>query len=126
VEAIQDCDEALALDPNFVKVLTRKGRALLKLGQITEASNAFCFVLGWQSNEPETNKEEADKYGKDLARQAMKQVVLAKTLRDRLSSGSCATNKLIFQTADELLSLCPYLRSVRHLLPLSPSLTLLP
>lgn len=110
VEAISDCNEASSIDPQFVKVYTRKGRALLKLGQLTDASDAFCFVLSWQPPEPETNHEEGDRYGKDLARQAMKQVVLAKTLRDRLLNESCGSNKQLLQTADELLSLCPYMR----------------
>jgi hypothetical protein len=122
VEAIKDCDEALALDPHFIKVMTRKGRALLKLGQISEASDVFCFVLGWQPTEPETSKEEGDRYGKDLARQAMKQVVFAKTLRDRLVGGSSLTSKLMLQTAEELLSLCPYLRLVCSLSIILPVL----
>lgn len=110
VEAISDCDEAASIDPQFVKVYTRKGRALLKLGQLTEASDAFCYVLSWQPKEPETNNEDSDRYGKDLARQAMKQVVLAKTLRDRLLNEACGSNKQMLQTTEELLSLCPYMR----------------
>lgn len=118
VEAVRDCDEAAALDPQFVKVQTRKGRALLKLGQINEASDSFCYVLSWQPKDLESNKDEGDRFGKDLARQAMKQVVLAKTLRERLLSGSCGNNKQVLQTAEELLSLCPYMRWVFSTLPL--------
>lgn len=118
VEAVRDCDEAAALDPQFVKVQTRKGRALLKLGQINEASDSFCYVLSWQPKDLESNKDEGDRFGKDLARQAMKQVVLAKTLRERLLSGSCGNNKQVLQTAEELLSLCPYMRWVFSILPL--------
>lgn len=118
VEAIRDCEEAARIDPMFVKVHTRRGRALLKLGQISEASDAFCFVLSWQPNESEEkNSDEADRYGKDLARQAMKQVIYAKTLRERLLNGTCGNNhKQIIQTAEELLSLCPYMRWVTNLI----------
>jgi hypothetical protein len=118
---VADCDQAAALDPQFVKVQTRKGRALLKLGQINEASDSFSYVLSWQPKESEATKDDSDRFGKDLARQAMKQVVLAKTLRERLLSGSCGNNKQILQTAEELLSLCPYMRLVCLLLLIPPS-----
>lgn len=42
----------------------------------------------------------------------MKQVIFAKTLRDRLLNGTCGSPKQILQTAEELLSLCPYMRIV--------------
>ena len=120
MEAIRDCDDAVRIDPQFVKVHTRRGRALLKLGQISEASDAFCFVLSWQPSELEENNlpEENDRYGKDLARQAMKQVIFAKTLRERLVNGTCGNVKQTLQTAEELLSLCPYMRLVSTLIHL--------
>ena len=114
MEAIDDCEEAARIDPSFIKVHTRRGRALLKLGRLDDATDAFMHVLGWQ---PEYSAavpaDPADDNGKGVARQAMKQVVLAKTLRDRLISSPASNAKQTLQTADELLQLCPFMRQAQ-------------
>ena len=111
VEAIEDCEEASKVDPSFVKVHTRRGRALLKLGLLDEAADAFAHVLGWtQQYDDRDSADPNDDNGKDVARQAMKQVVLAKTLRDRLRNASASDAKQSLQTAEELLQLCPFMR----------------
>jgi len=111
VEAIQDCEAATVVDPEFVKVHSRRGRAYLKLGKIEEATDAFMLVLGWTVSTEESNAN--DKFGREIARQAMKQVVLAKTLRDRLVNASKSNVKQNLQTAEELLALCPYMREAQ-------------
>jgi DnaJ homolog subfamily C member 7 len=110
VEAIEDCEEAARIDPSFIKVHTRRGRALLKLGMLNEATDAFMLVLGWQPEYSAAGVDPVDDNGKDVARQAMKQVVLAKTLRDRLANSAASNAKQTLQTADELLNLCPFMR----------------
>jgi tetratricopeptide (TPR) repeat protein len=45
IEAADDCAEALRLDPSMVKLHTRRGRALLRLGHFPAADEAFQRVL---------------------------------------------------------------------------------
>lgn len=113
VEAIEDCEEAARIDPNFIKVHTRRGRALLKLGMLNEATDAFVLVLGWQPPYSDKSIDPTDDNGRGLARQAMKQVLLAKTLRDRLAGSAASNAKQSLQTADELLQLCPFMRQAQ-------------
>lgn len=44
-EAVNDCEEALRLDKGMVKLQVRRGRALLRLGFLTPAEQAFQSVL---------------------------------------------------------------------------------
>ena len=114
MEAIEDCEEAARVDPSFVKVHTRRGRALLKLGMLEEATDAFMHVLGWtQQYDDGESTDPNDDNGKEVARQAMKQVVLAKTLRDRLRNSPASNAKQILQTAEELLQMCPFMRDAQ-------------
>ncbi|CAE7782956.1 dnajc7, partial [Symbiodinium microadriaticum] len=109
VEAIEDCEEAARIDPSFIKVHTRRGRALLKLGMLSEATDAFMHVLGWVPAYGDHTVDPSDDNGKDVARAAMKQVILAKTLRDRLRNSPASNAKQTLQTAEELLQLCPFM-----------------
>ena len=45
IESADDCAEALTLDPTMIKLHTRRGRALLRLGHFTAADEAFHRVL---------------------------------------------------------------------------------
>jgi hypothetical protein len=113
VEAVDDCTEAAALDPDFIKVHARRGRALLRLGDINGATEAFMFVLGWQNPLVDHSiSDDTDRFGKVMSKEAMKQVILAKTLRDRLEMASPSNSKQNLQTVEELLSLCPHMRQV--------------
>lgn len=40
-EAINDCDQALRIDPNMMKLMARKGRALLRLGELVNIKYRF-------------------------------------------------------------------------------------
>jgi tetratricopeptide (TPR) repeat protein len=95
-------------------------------GRIDEATAAFQHVLSAPVSAEESFQNEqhasADYAGRTLARAAMKQIILAKSLissLDRLentssrSESSTAGCKVYMQTADELLALCPYLRSAQ-------------
>lgn len=44
-EAIDDCQAALNLDPSLWRVMNRKGRAHMRLGQLQEADACFTRVL---------------------------------------------------------------------------------
>ena len=55
-QCIQDCDQAIALDPDYVKAYYRKARALFDQGKAVEASEAcyYALTLDAESNELRT------------------------------------------------------------------------
>mmetsp|Transcript_4299 Transcript_4299/g.7316 ORF Transcript_4299/g.7316 Transcript_4299/m.7316 type:complete len:1210 (-) Transcript_4299:193-3822(-) len=126
VEAVADCEASTALDSTFLKVHSRRGRALFKLGRIEDATVAFQYVLSAPVSAEESFQNQqnsgADYAGRTLARAGMKQIILAKSLISSLErlvkssdkgDNSAAGSKVYMQTADELLALCPYLRSAQ-------------
>lgn len=60
MEAVNDCEEALKLDKNMVKLQVRRGRALLRLGHFTPAEESFQKVLQTTLDELLTAREKQD------------------------------------------------------------------
>jgi hypothetical protein len=57
---VNDCEEALRLDKGMVKLHVRRGRALLRLGFLTPAEEAFKVVLGTEVRDLLTPREMQD------------------------------------------------------------------
>ena len=116
VEAISDCDAALAEDPQLVKLQTRKGRALLRLGDLHGADEAFQRVMQHSSlpghaisrdaaEELESSKAEAKEELRRVAR-VRAQLQKAEQLYQQHSYRQCAD-----LVDSEILKECPFMRS---------------
>lgn len=122
IEAVDDCDEALKLDPTALKICMRKGRALLRLGHFTPAKETFSAVLAeterdilraartqamGKKDEADTVRKNADYY-KSEAKVAMREV---DKVGDLVQLLICAEGKLDFtdvrRTCDKILSVSP-------------------
>lgn len=97
-EAIQDCSEALSLDPTLLNILLRKGRCYLKLGKVIESRDCFLKTIEMRvtsMNDP--TKEKEIQAAKDEARGYV-------NICDRIADG---LNNLRSTTrAEDVLSLC--------------------
>ena len=99
------------------------------VGRVDDATTAFQHVLSAPVSAEEAFQNAqhagADYAGRTLARAAMKQIILAKSLLDSLDrmqrtreqtlvgSDTNPATKVYMQTAEELLALCPYMREAQ-------------
>lgn len=105
-EVCQDCDQCIALDNLSIKILCRKGRALLKLGRFREAEASFSRVLetpkhGFGSADPEVVKADA--------RSGLKLVISVQELVGKLRAVDVGGDYERSQAlAEEILEISPY------------------
>jgi tetratricopeptide (TPR) repeat protein len=109
IEAINDCEAASKIDPHSPKLHGRRGRALMRLGRIQEANEAFLAVLSISRAEASEGEDvEKESSAKEQARAAMKKLALARVLRNRIESQVVLKEfKNVIKSADEMLSICP-------------------
>ena len=106
-EVVLDCDRVCSIDPTNVKILCRKGRALLKQGHIREAEAAFTKVLDTPLST--TNNVDPEVLRAD-ARIGIKSVHIASGLLTRLRTTDCAGDAhSMLPISEELLTHCPFL-----------------
>jgi len=125
-EAVNDCEEALRLDKCMVKLQVRRGRALLRLGFIAPAEEAFKIVLATQVKDLLSTREMLDK---DLVESTHSSLEGNKSnanlgirdiakLRDFIHTLTLAEGQSKFKDArkacEDILKLAPYYR-VAHL-----------
>lgn len=126
VEAVNDCDEALRLDSHMVKLLVRKGRALLRLGHFNPAEESFSRVLEFNVRDLLTAREALDddllqntfdslESNKSNARLGLKDLQKLRELTSSLmASEGQMKHREVLKAADDLLKLSPCYR-IAHL-----------
>ena len=72
VESVDDCAEALTLDPTMIKLHTRRGRALLRLGHFSAADEAFHRVLETPTTSSQGGSNGINSSGEDKELEAAK------------------------------------------------------
>jgi tetratricopeptide (TPR) repeat protein len=125
VEAVANCDEALILDKNMVKLHVRRGRALLRLGQFPAAEEAFRRVLAFHARDLLTPREALSddllqetvdvlEGNKNNARLGLKDLEKLRELNKNLVlfEGQMK-HKEALRAADDMLKLAPYLRTAQ-------------
>lgn len=107
VEAVEDCDAALKTDYTSVRMHNRRGRALLKLGLLEEATSSFMFCISLLDS-----IRDAETQGmKETISSSLKQIALIRTLLLRIENLFTDKNyKRIVVTCDEILHVAPYSR----------------
>ena len=121
VEAASDCQIALSIDPTMVRLCGRRGRALLRLGDLFAAESAFDSMLIASSRPlrpgevPPNGDTESGLFVDDVCRQdalgGLSQVNQARQLHGRLSDLiQCADGSGALEVAEELLVTCPHMR----------------
>jgi DnaJ family protein C protein 7 len=104
VEAIEDCDKAISIMPRFLRLLDRKGRALLKIGKISEAEETFRELMkSCQEVEGEDNLKRDAVVGLELATEAT-------LLIDKLSVWSSPDHRGFLLQCEQLLAICTQFR----------------
>ena len=97
IEAVEDCETAVQLDPSMLKLHVRRGRALMRLGHLDASRNAFLYVLPLEGSPREDCQE------------GLRILKSVKDLIDRLSD---VENKLnysaVLEVSNEILESCPY------------------
>jgi len=126
VEAVNDCDEALRLDSNMVKLLVRKGRALLRLGHFNPAEEVFSRVLEFNVRDLLTAREALDddllqntfdglESNKSNAKLGLKDLHKLRELTSALIAfEGQMKHREVLKAADDLMKLSPCYR-VAHL-----------
>jgi tetratricopeptide (TPR) repeat protein len=126
VEAVNDCDEALRLDSNMVKLLVRKGRALLRLGHFNPAEESLSRVLEFNVRDLLTPREALDddllqatfdslENNKSNAKLGLKDLQKLRELTSFLmASEGQMKHREVLKAADDLLKLSPCYR-IAHL-----------
>ena len=110
VEVIEDCDRALKLMPNMLRLVDRKGRAQLKLGQLQEAENTFKIVLGSCLE----NSSDRSKNEENTIREAESGIQLkleATAILSKLEAWSTFDFNFFLELTEQLLLICPQMRS---------------
>lgn len=126
MEAVNDCEEALKLDKNMVKLQVRRGRALLRLGHFTPAEESFQKVLKVQVDELLTARESEDE---ELVQNTLESLEANKSnanlglrdlakLREHIKSLIVLEGQFKYKEAlkvcEDILKLAPYYR-VAHI-----------
>lgn len=107
VEAVADCEEALRVDPYINRLQGRRGRALLRLGHLSLADDAFTRLLAssLSGSKPDDADNAAD------AQLGSKHVQSARSLLSSLADRKTQLDgTLMLSYADELLQFCPQMR----------------
>jgi len=123
VEAVNDCEEALKLDKNMVKLHVRRGRALLRLGHFTPAEEAFKQVGQFHVRDLLTPREALDdellhntqeilEGNRSNARLGLSDLVkLRENIRTLIVYEGQSKFKEALKIADDILKLSPYYRA---------------
>jgi tetratricopeptide (TPR) repeat protein len=105
-EAVNDCDQAVRIDPTMIKLVSRKGRALLRIGELDAALAAFQKVLAFVPMTKE-NKEE-DAALKTEARSYQQTVMTAKeNMKELMRHESQRAHDRALTLAEDLIQSCP-------------------
>jgi DnaJ family protein C protein 7 len=109
VEAISDCDKAIGISPKSYRLLDRKGRAFLKLGNFIEAEANFTAL---DRDADEENLKRDARAGLELIKEA--QILIDKLSAWSLllanTAQSIADSKGYLQQAEQLLAICTQYR----------------
>lgn len=104
MEAIADCDKAVQEDPSLLRLHVRKGKALLRLGEISGADESLVRILE-SSSAQEAIKADAKK--------ALKEVNVAGRAIKRLGELEATADYAgLLLAAEELIEICPMSRLV--------------
>ena len=114
VEAIEDCDKALSLNSNMLRLMDRKGRAQLILGQLDAAESTFQQLLDALSKTNGTDDGiKVDAYS------GIKKVTDARRLMSNLSRrNSTIDDKVALTQVEDLIELSPCMQKA-HVLKIS-------
>ena len=100
LEAAEDCDVALLVDPSLHKLRLRAGRARFHLGLFTKAGEDFTSILSGHCKDASINSE---------ARECMANIRSAKSHMDNLSRFECLGSfDKALASAEQLLRLSPH------------------
>ena len=109
VEAIEDCDKALSLNSNMLRLMDRKGRAQLILGQLDAAESTFSSLLSSCYSVVSPTK-----YFEELTNDAKlgaAKVIEAKNLMKKVYAAAIAKeNDVDVNDLSTLLEICPEMR----------------
>ncbi|KDQ12562.1 hypothetical protein BOTBODRAFT_112628 [Botryobasidium botryosum FD-172 SS1] len=72
---VKDCDEALKLDPSYVKALNRRGTALESLGRFEEAVRDFTAATILDKFQNESSSQAVERVLKKLTAQKMREIL---------------------------------------------------
>jgi DnaJ family protein C protein 7 len=112
-EVVDDCDVVLELDGKNTKILSRKARALLKLGELKTAEACFARML--ETTPAESKSANLDGIKAD-AKAGLRSILAARSLVAKLHLlESISDLTSMGSVASELLSLCPYMHECRVL-----------
>ncbi|KAK4714689.1 hypothetical protein R3W88_020596 [Solanum pinnatisectum] len=106
-EAVRECEEAIRLDPSYVRAHHRLGSLLLSFGQVEKARSHICFQ-GHQPDQAELQKLQAvEKYiGKFTdARRVGDWTSMLREVNAAIASGADASPQLFACRAEALLKL---------------------
>ncbi|PHU07431.1 TPR repeat-containing thioredoxin TTL2 [Capsicum chinense] len=107
VEAVTECEEAIRLDPSYIRAHQRLGSLLLSLGQVENARNHLC-IMGHQPDQGDLLKLQAVEKHIGKCTDARKVADWWSTLREAdaaIASGADASPQLHACRAEALLKL---------------------
>ncbi|KAM3320640.1 TPR repeat-containing thioredoxin TTL1 isoform X2 [Capsicum chacoense] len=107
VEAVKECEEAIRLDPSYIRAHQRLGSLLLSLGQVENARNHMC-IMGHQPDQGDLLKLQAVEKHIGKCTDARKVADWWSTLREAdaaIASGADASPQLHACRAEALLKL---------------------
>ncbi|KAL3821247.1 hypothetical protein ACJIZ3_007152 [Penstemon smallii] len=107
MEAVRECEEAIKLDPSYVKAHHRLGSLLLSLGQVESAQKHICFA-GYQPDPVEVQKlQSVEKHMSKCtdARRLGDWRIMLKEVDAAIASGADASPQFFACRAEALLKL---------------------
>ena len=111
VEAIEDCNRAVKMNPNMLRLLDRKGRAQLKLGMLTDAEATFTSLVIATSN-PMLSPSKINRDLKRDAENSKGQVTEALNLCKKMKGNDF---KIDLDEVEKLLEICPQMRFAQNM-----------
>jgi len=114
VEASDDCLAALAIDPSMLRLHGRRGRALLRLGDLYTAEDSFRTMIAAAANPSRKLDEETEESCKLDAVNGLEQIASARLLLTQVSDVKIISDAPVgLARVEELLLICPYMRSAQ-------------
>ena len=121
LEAIDDCTMAVREDPTLIKLHCRKGRAYIKLGQISEAEEAYSRVMEFSSTSISSSSMKSTRHQQDIeteieqckgeAKQGLKQTSTLKGLLVKLDLANVQNDHLqMLSLSQDILEICPHMK----------------